>query len=78
MLCDDVVGWSSNQDRKRIIVFITDQESHYAFDGLLGGITNNFDIDNCNSDSLNGYDKKENNFDYPSFGQVCYFKSIFI
>ena len=73
MLCDDVVGWSStndNTDRKRIIVFITDQESHYAFDGILGGITDHFDPDQCHSDLSNGYDRKENDFDYPSFGQV--------
>ena len=72
MLCEELVGWSTDnlKPRTRIIVFISDQESHYALDGLLGGITERFNDTHCHSDRSSGYDKMQNEFDYPSFGQV--------
>ena len=72
MLCEELIGWSTDnlKPRTRIIVFISDQESHYALDGLLGGITEIFDDNHCHSDRSSGYDKMQNEFDYPSFGQV--------
>ena len=72
MLCEKLIGWSTDnlKPRTRIIVFISDQESHYALDGLLGGITERFDDNHCHSDRSSGYDKMQNEFDYPSFGQV--------
>ena len=69
MICN--VGWlsgeKSGEDRKKIIILMSDGEMHYALDGLLGGITNNFDIDKCSS-KISGYHASQ--FDYPSFGQV--------
>ena len=66
---------------RKVIVLITDAEQHYAMDGILGGIMNNFDTNSCktkkgqlpttpgNFDIRNLY-TEEQNFDYPSFGEV--------
>ena len=67
MLCPSVIGWK--EDRKKIIILMTDAEMHFAFDGILGGITDKFPMEECLLD--NGrYDSKQNDYDYPSFGQV--------
>ena len=66
MLCPSAIGW--DEDRKKIIIVMTDAEMHFAFDGILGGITDKFQME-CGLD--NGrYDSKQNDYDYPSFGQV--------
>ena len=57
-------------------MLITDAEQHFALDGILGGIVDNFDTDHCKTGNgiLDSVTKKiyteEENFDYPSFGQV--------
>ena len=33
--CDEEIGWRPNV--RRIVFMITDQEPHYAYDGLLAG-----------------------------------------
>ena len=66
MLCPSVIGWK--EDRKKIIILMTDAEMHFAFDGILGGITDKFPME-CNLVN-NRYDSKQNDYDYPSFGQV--------
>ena len=33
--CDDVIGW--RRDVRRVIILITDDEPHMAFDGILVG-----------------------------------------
>ena len=52
MICN--VGWlsgeKSEEERKKIIILMSDGEMHYALDGLLGGITNKFDIKRCSSE----------------------------
>ena len=66
MLCPEIIGWE--EYRKKIIIVMTDAEMHFAFDGILGGITDKFQME-CGLD--NGrYDSKQNDYDYPSFGQV--------
>ena len=67
MLCPSAIGWDEN--RKKIIIAMTDAEMHFAFDGILGGITNKFPME-CRSDKNVGYDSNQNDYDYPSFGQV--------
>ena len=67
MLCPEIIGWED--DRKKIIIVMTDAEMHFALDGILGGITDKLPMENCLLD--NGrYDSKQNDYDYPSFGQV--------
>ena len=73
MLCPGEIGW--NDDRKKIIIVMTDAEMHFAFDGILGGITDKFQME-CGLD--NGlYDSKQNDYDYPSFGQVRVYTNIY-
>ena len=67
MRCPDIIGWE--EDRKKIIIMMTDAEMHFAFDGILGGITDKFPMEKCNLVN-NHYDSKQNDYDYPSFGQV--------
>ena len=75
MRCDDTIGWK-NESRTKIIAYISDGEMHFALDGLLGGITENFNGDQCylNKTSDNDYYfydlDHQKNFDYPSIGQV--------
>ena len=68
---------------RKVIVLITDAEQHYAMDGILGGIMNNFDTNSCKTTDGdlpttpgNFVRRKlyteEQNFDYPSFGEVIY------
>ena len=67
MLCPEIIGWK--EERKKIIIVMTDAEMHFALDGILGGITDKLPMENCLLD--NGrYDSKQNDYDYPSFGQV--------
>ena len=70
LLCQNKIGWRPNA--RKIIILITDAEQHYAFDGLFGGITNTFDTTQCRTETTEqgGYYNDEQNFDYPSFGQV--------
>ena len=35
--CDDIIGW--RPDVRRVIILITDDEPHMAFDGILVGRT---------------------------------------
>ena len=73
MLCPSAIGWDEN--RKKIIIVMTDAEMHFAFDGILGGITDKFLME-CGLD--NGlYDSKQNDYDYPSFGQVIVYTNIY-
>ena len=67
MLCPQIIGWE--EDRKKIIIVMTDAEMHFAFDGILGGITDKFPMKECLLDN-GSYDSKQNDYDYPSFGQV--------
>ena len=66
MLCPLAIGW--NENRKKIIIAMTDAEMHFAFDGILGGINDKFPIKKCRLDN-DRYDE-QNDYDYPSFGQV--------
>ena len=66
MLCPLAIGW--NENRKKIIIAMTDAEMHFAFDGILGGITDKFAMEKCRLDN-DRYDE-QNDYDYPSFGQV--------
>ena len=73
MLCPEIIGWK--EERKKIIIMMTDAEMHFAFDGILGGITDKFpveesDQEECLLDNNGRYDSKQNDYDYPSFGQV--------
>ena len=73
MLCPEIIGWK--EERKKIIIMMTDAEMHFAFDGILGGITDKFSVEEsgqekCLLDSNGHYDSKQNDYDYPSFGQV--------
>ena len=73
MLCPKIIGWK--EDRKKIIIIMTDAEMHFAFDGILGGITDKFPVEEsgqegCLLDNNGHYDSKQNDYDYPSFGQV--------
>ena len=75
MICN--VGWlsgeKSEEERKKIIILMSDGEMHYALDGLLGGITNKFDIKKCSSE-ISAYNSSQ--YDYPSFGQVRFSKIL--
>ena len=53
---------------KKVIIVITDEEMHYALDGILGGIVRPFDM-KCHSTKNDGY-TEQLRLDYPSFGQV--------
>ena len=68
------IGWrKKSEGAKRVVIVITDQEMHYALDGLLAGIVMPYDME-CHTDSKNtGKYLKELELDYPSFGQVNYF-----
>lgn len=68
MTCNNLTGWRGNDIRKVIIV-ITDQEMHYAFDGILGGIVRKFDMA-CHTDPVTSEYVMQTELDYPSFGQV--------
>ena len=74
MLCPEIIGWE--EERKKIIIVMTDAEMHFAFDGILGGITDKFQME-CGLD--NGrYDSKQNDYDYPSFGQVILISTTYM
>ena len=68
MLCPEIIGWQE-EGRKKIVIMMTDAEMHFALDGILGGITDKFPMDKCLLDN-GSYDSKQNDYDYPSFGQV--------
>ena len=77
MSCHEIIGWQ--EERTKTIVFISDEEMHFALDGLLGGITENFAEDQCRLNKFEhlgkkshyyGYDSDQDRFDYPSLGQV--------
>ena len=72
------IGWrKKSEGAKRVIIVITDQEMHYALDGLLAGIVMPYDM-KCHTDCKHrdsnntGKYLKELEVDYPSFGQVNY------
>ena len=67
MLCGTLIGWRN--DSRKVIIVITDNEQHYAGDGLLGGITRRFDM-TCHDKGGNDFTALER-LDYPSFDQVC-------
>ena len=75
MLCPEIIGWK--EDRKKIIIVMTDAEMHFALDGILGGITDKFPMENCLLDN-GGYDSKQNDYDYPSFGQVILISTTYM
>jgi hypothetical protein len=56
---------------------MTDAEQHYALDGILGGLTERFDMSGCKLEKMNLDSEQdvdlyggEQDYDYPSFGQV--------
>jgi hypothetical protein len=71
MLCEDVIGWRNNKDSeiRKVIIVITDQEMHYAYDGLMGGIARPFDM-KCHTNLTTMEYTEQLVLDYPSFGQV--------
>ena len=63
----DVIGWRSEFDARRLILAITDDEYHYALDGKLSGIIKPNDAQ-CH---LTGMEyTEEQNLDYPSSSQL--------
>ena len=68
---DDIIGW--RKEVRKVLIFITDQDSHYAMDGNLAGIPLVHD-GQCHmtlSRSGNFFEySKELEMDYPSFGQI--------
>ena len=74
MLCSEQIGWRT--DSRKIIILLTDAEQHYALDGILGGLTKRFDM-SCKLEKMD-LDAEQNvllyggeqDYDYPSFGQV--------
>ena len=73
-LCLEQIGWRN--DSRKIVILLTDAEQHYALDGILGGLTERFDM-RCKLEKMN-LDAEQNvllyggeqDYDYPSFGQV--------
>ena len=72
---------------RKVIIFFSDAEQHYALDGLLGGIIDNFDTNDCKTkdgklqptdSSFKKLYTEEQSFDYPSFGQVITFLSYLL
>ena len=63
----NLIGWRG-KGVKKVIIVITDQEMHFALDGILGGIVRPFDM-KCHSTAEDGY-TKQLELDYPSFGEV--------
>ena len=68
----NLIKWRGN-GVKKVIIVITDEEMHYALDGILGGIVRPFDM-KCHSTKIDGY-TEQLKLDYPSFGQVEYSNS---
>ena len=68
---NNVIGWRDGV--RKVIIFITDEESHYAYDGILGGLVKPQDAQ-CSTSrdprTRNVWYTKELEFDYPSFGQI--------
>lgn len=64
--CGDKIGWR-DQVRK-VIIFITDEDTHYAYDGKLGGLP--IPQDNQCHLSQSGKYTEALKMDYPSFGQI--------
>ena len=74
ILCPEIVEWKENTSK--IIIFVTDAEQHYALDGVLLGLMENFHSSNqCKTNIADGFYTDEEKFDYPSFGQVRLFFS---
>ena len=63
----NLIGW--RPDARRVIIVITDEEMHYAMDGILAGILKPFDM-KCHSTMEDGYNSQQKILDFPSFGQV--------
>ncbi|QQP49408.1 Integrin beta [Caligus rogercresseyi] len=72
ILCEEEVGWTPG-DVRRVIIFISDKEQHYALDGKMGGLYRLSD-GKCSLDSVRGANyltySKSDVIDYPSFGQI--------
>ena len=73
MLCPTVVGWRNHTTK--VIIVISDDQQHYAMDGVMGGLFDNFNVNSdCKTNGTGHYDKNEElKLDYPSFGQVLKF-----
>lgn len=72
LACGEIIKW--RQDVRKVIIFITDEDSHFAYDGYLGGITIPNDGECHLKKSNEGehyYYDKELQMDYPSFGHIA-------
>eukprot|EP00095_Tigriopus_kingsejongensis_P005832 maker-scaffold425_size175135-snap-gene-0.46 protein:Tk05832 transcript:maker-scaffold425_size175135-snap-gene-0.46-mRNA-1 annotation:"integrin beta-5-like" len=70
--CEEIVGW--RQSARKVVILITDEDSHFAYDGHMGGIPAPNDGQCHLSPSSENpevfiYDKQLN-LDYPSFGHI--------
>ncbi len=66
MTCKDDIGWS--EDVRKVIIYVTDVDAHFAYDGRRGGIVRPQD-GRCHLDSDSKY-TEELRQDFPSFGQI--------
>ncbi len=64
--CKSSIGWRLKS--RKVIIVITDQEMHYAYDGKFAGISEPNDL-SCHLGRSGEYEA-ELDFDYPSFGQA--------
>ncbi|KAL5006354.1 hypothetical protein ScPMuIL_015160, partial [Solemya velum] len=67
VVCNDEIGW--RKQSRRMIVYSTDAEFHYAGDGKLGGIVKPND-GNCHLNATGYYTMAEQQ-DYPSVSQLA-------
>ena len=69
--CNNVIGW--RDEVRKVIIFITDEDTHFALDGKLGGLIrpqdNECSTGTDRNDPFQAY-RNELKQDYPSFGQI--------
>ncbi|XP_040571857.1 integrin beta-2 [Lepeophtheirus salmonis] len=72
ILCEEEIGWTPG-DVRRVIIFISDKEQHFALDGKMGGLYT-MSQGKCELSSVRGETyltySKSREYDYPSFGQI--------
>ncbi|XP_033762160.1 integrin beta-6-like [Pecten maximus] len=67
MVCPELIGWRNRS--RRLLIYATDSDYHYAGDGRLAGIVTPND-GRCHTDSVTNMYTKALEQDYPSVGQI--------
>ncbi len=66
--CSEAIGW--REEVRKVIIFITDEDTHYAYDGKMAGLPMPQDNQCHLSGARPAQYSEALSMDYPSFGQI--------